>query len=872
MNLLQHAGRAARSTVAGLARGIRHIWRTRIVRPALFGLSFAAAALPAHAAPPRAPLVSETPLPGAFALAGAGQAAMLVYDPADHAVVAHAVRDLAEDVSAVTGIRPDLRARSTAPKSRHIVLIGTIGRSRAIDGLIRQGRIDVRALRGAWESFLILTVPHPLPGIEDALIIVGSDRRGTAYGVYELSEQMGVSPWTWWADVPAQKHEALWIPAGTRRFGPPSVRYRGLFINDEDWGLFPWAARTFDPARGNIGPKTYERVFELLLRLKANTLWPAMHKVSAPFNADSANAKLADDYAIVMGSSHAEPMLRNNVGEWKGTAQDFNYADNPAGVRAYWEQRVRTNARYESLWTLGMRGIHDGGMVGASTLEGRIDLLSSAIADQRAMLRRHVSPDLSGAKQMFMPYKEVLDLYRGGLKIPDDVTIVWPDDNFGYIRQFPSDAERARKGGMGVYYHLSYLGAPLSYIWLGTTPPALVQEEMTRAYDAGARTVWIANAGDIKPAEIGVSLFLEMAWDIDRWRDRDQVGFLTDWAGRTFGPARAEPIAALLDEHFRLNFERRPEHLQSWLPGERPLYPPTTPFEIGNRYKISSVEIDQRLDRFRTLAAGSDAIRASLPQDYADAFFELVDYPVKAAAAANRRFFGAERYDSLVDTQPTIARDAGAAAIAADVELKALTRRFNETIAGGKWRYIITEEPADSQWRQFRTAPVSLPAPGLAGERPSIAPPSPLKDGGVLWQEAEQFVSNDGWVLHKSLGRGAGTMIAQHAGARLAVRMTVPAGGPRTLSLGMLPLFSNDGSDAVLHLDVQIDANPPVRLDVSHPAESPAWTQGVLDNLLAVELPDRLSPGMHDIVIVARSSGVALDRIASSPSAPAAAH
>jgi hypothetical protein len=678
---------------------------------AFAALCCAALVMPEMARADDAPLVLDQRQKAAFPLVSQ-TAATILYDRNDFPVTLHAVQDLADDIAAVTGRKPGLTSEP-GTAGRHAVIVGTLGHSRLVDQLVRQGRLKLGDLQGAWESFVITAVPHPFPGIESALVIAGSDRRGTAFGVYELSEAIGVSPWHWWADVPARKHRELWVPAGLRRFGPPSVRYRGIFLNDEDWGLFPWASRTFDPGQGNLGPKTYERVFQLLLRLKANTLWPAMHKVSTPFNALPENARLADAYAIVMGSSHAEPMLRNNVGEWKDAPEAFNYADNAQGVRRYWEERVASNAPYESLWTLGMRGIHDSSMVGAASRQERIDLLGRIIADQREMLRRHVSPDLSGAPQMFMPYKEVLDLYRGGLTVPDDVTIIWPDDNFGYIRQFPSAAERLRKGGMGVYYHLSYLGAPLSYLWLGTTPPALVREEMTRAWDAGARKVWIANVGDIKPAEIDISLFMEMAWNIDRWRHRDQPAFLSDWASRTFGPEHATAIGQLLDEHFRLNFERRPEHLQAWLPGESIPPPGGANMEIGGRLKLSTSDIDRRLQRFANLVQTSEAIGKTMRADQADAFFELVDYPVKAAAAANRRYFGAERYAAFVDSEPDMARHAAAVAVAADRQVKALTARYNDEVAGGKWRFLMAEEPADNQWRRFRLSPTILPAAGL---------------------------------------------------------------------------------------------------------------------------------------------------------------
>jgi len=798
-----------------------------------------------------APLVSHAP--GGFPLVVGGRAAVIVSDPADADVVAHATADLAADITAVTGVHPALKVVSR-PKDRVVVVVGTLGKNRFIDRLVAARKLDVGDLRGAWESFLIVTVERPAPGVDQALVVVGSDRRGAAYGAYELSEAMGVSPWTWWADISPRHRETLTVATGTRRFGPPSVRYRGLFINDEDWGLVPWASRTFDPARGNLGPKTYREVFRLLLRLKANTLWPAMHKASAPFNNDAANARLADDYAIVMGSSHAEPMLRNNVGEWKQAPDAFNYATNPDGVRAYWEERVRTNAPYESLWTLGMRGIHDSGIVGARTTAEKVALLDKVIVDQRSMLRRRVDPDLGKVPQVFTPYKEVLELYRAGLKVPEDVTLVWPDDNFGYIRQFPNAAERERSGGSGVYYHLSYLGAPLSYLWLSTTPPALIKEEMTRAWDLGARRLWIANAGDIKPAEIDISLFLEMAWDIDRWRGKSQRAFLNDWSSRTFGPEYSDGVGAVLDGYYRLNFERRPEHLQWWLPGEKP-----------RRSPLSTTEIDSRLTRFAALVEATDKIEPTLPPALSDAFFELVGYPVRASAAANRRVFMAERYATLVDSQSEAARAFGGEAVRADDEIKALTARFNDRVAGGKWRGVMAEEPADNQWTSFRLSRLSLPAPGLVTEASAPPPTSTHTTSDVI--EAEAFAVNDGWRLVEGLGRGDGAMVAEATGARLTYRITVPPGASRRLEFGLIPLYASTG-DGAPRFEVSVGGGPARELFLPRETGSKAWAQSVLDNETPLPLDGVLAPGIHDVVVIARSDGLALDRLRLRPATP----
>lgn len=799
-------------------------------------------AVPADAAPDA--WILDRPAPNAFPLAAFSGVTDLVLAPDDAPVVGLAAQGLADDLKAVTGLTPALR-QDGAATGRSQVWIGTLGHHPAIDRLVATRRLNVKDLKGAWESFVIAVVDKPSPGVPSALVIVGSDRRGVAYGVYELSRAIGVSPWRWWADVAPPHRDQLYVAAGTRRFGPPSVQYRGIFLNDEDWGLQPWAAQTFEPETGNIGPKTYARVFDLLLRLKANTLWPAMHPTTAPFNGDPANAALADRYAIVMGSSHAEPMLRNNVGEWKGPADTYNYATNPDGVLDYWRERVATNGGYENLYTLGMRGIHDSGMVGASDLASRKALLEKIFADQRRLLALRGA---EAAPQVFTPYKEVLDVYRGGLKVADDVTLVWPDDNFGYIRQFPDAAERRRAGGSGVYYHLSYLGAPLSYLWLSTTAPALIQQQMGQAYDLGARRLWVANVGDLKPAELNTELFLAMAWDIDGFRQRGWRGFLDRWAEREFGPADASEIADVMTGWYALNFERKPEHLQWWLPGQKP--------------RMSDVSLEAaaaRLAAFDRLTAQVDDIGARLRPEQQDAFFELVAYPVKGAAAANHRFFDAEAHDRLADKAPAEARRRGALARRADADLAALTERYNLEIAGGKWRGLMAVEPADGQWKSFRLTPPVLPAASLVETGPApVAVTTKPDPAAPIVVQAEAFGAT-GWTRIDGLGRGDGAMQSGQAGSTLTHDVTLPA-GRWTLSLDLIPTFPLTAGGA-LKLAVSVDGGAPVEVAVKREPGDAAWAQGVLDGRLVVGTGLILDAGPHRIMLTAREPGVLVDAV-----------
>ena len=639
---------------------------------------------------------------GDFKLVERTRVADIVVAAEDFKVVQIAAENLSTDVQRVTGKKPTVHTDVDGLRG-HVVFAGTLGKSSFIDSLVSQRKLDVGGLRGQWESFLITTVADPVPGVSLGLVIAGSDRRGTAFGIFELSEAIGVSPWYWWADVTPQHRESLFIASSTRRAGPPSVQYRGIFINDEDLGLQPWAAKTFDPQLGDIGPKTYTNVFELLLRLKANTLWPAMHGCTKAFNLYADNKRVADDYAIVMGSSHAEPMLRNNVTEWTEKHEDYDYTRNADAVRRYWEQRVEQNGKFESIYTIGMRGIHDSPIQGPQTQPERIKVLEQIFTDQRGLLAKHVREDVSTVPQIFCPYKEVLSDYRNGLKVPDDVTIVFPDDNFGFIRYLPAATERQRPGGFGVYYHVSYLGGPLSYLWLDTTPPSLIWEEMSKAYDNGVRKFWMLNVGDIKPAEISIELFMQMGWDNSRWQRNNLGDFLEKWAASKFGAKYAPEIAAIMDQYYRLGFARKPEHLQWNFANEERKPTALTAFDYGD-------EVQQRIDRYDALLARADRLYAEIPTALKDALYELVVYPVRASALANRRYFSFEKAREYMAQRRASATEWTRKGEEATRLLDLETSYFNEKLANGKWRHIMSEVPPGDMWQYMRMRTPVAPA------------------------------------------------------------------------------------------------------------------------------------------------------------------
>lgn len=818
---------------------------------------------------------------GDFPLVLDSKATPIMVSSADLKVAQIAASDLASDIEKVTGKKPSLKNSTEQPVDK-AVLIGTLGKSPLIDAIVKSGKLDVSRIRGKWESYIIATVERPLPDVRSALVIIGSDRRGTAFGVYELSQLIGVSPWHWWADATAERKTNLVFSRGTITSHEPSVKYRGIFINDEDWGLQPWAAKTFEPETGNIGPKTYAKVFELLLRLKANTLWPAMHEVTKPFNSIPTNRQVADDYAIVMGSSHAEPMLRNNVGEWKADKDAYNFVTNPEGVTAYWDERVRENGKFENIYTLGMRGIHDSPIMGTKSQAERIPLLEKIFSVQRGLVAKHVNANVETVPQIFCPYKEVLADYRAGLKVPDDVTIVFPDDNFGYIRAFPSEQEQKRKGGFGVYYHISYLGRPLSYLWLNSTPPALIWQEMNKASENGMRRLWIVNVGDIKPGEIGMEFFLQMAYDANRWTIETQHDFLRQWAAREFGDERSVEIASIMDEYYRLGFQRKPEHLQWYLPNET-----ARPSSLTYAEKLN------RLESYASLRKEAEAISAALPDYKKDEYYELVLYPVRSAAAANERFFAAEIAKEHSAKLPAIARDWAKRSSAADAAITHETTYFNENLAGGKWRHLMSPEMGPGQWPSMRiNSPNPIVTDFSSAVRDIKSFGSPIEQTnypdardsnkvfgevrGVVSIEAENFLRSttaDGssWRVIKGLGKTGDSVSVFPTLARsftnklapsLEYQIDIEKSGVFDAQFYLIPtqpLVPGHGLRIAFSID---DAEPQmVVVDSDTEVSSRQWAQNILDETTIGSAKIQLTSGRHKLRIVAVDTGVVLDKI-----------
>lgn len=701
----------------------------------LAALSLAAAVpglAPAQAIAQQAPAAAK-----AFDLVAEGKAPTIFISAGDAPVVGIAARAFAEDVERVSGVKP--RVSEAAPDGKLAILAGTIGGSPLIDGLIASKRIDVSKVAGQSEAYTVVLVDKPMPGVDRALVIAGADRRGTAYGIFKQSERIGVSPWVWWANVNPVRRTALSLSAGPIVQGSPSVKYRGIFINDEDWSIRPWATAK-DPT-GDMGPQTHAHIFELLLRLRANYLWPAMHKVSSAFNMVAGNAETADRYAIVMGASHAEPMLRDNVAEWNFEQRgEFNYAHNGKNILQYWRDRVQANHQYENLYTVGMRGIHDSPAEMNKGFDG-VRLLEKVVADQRGLFTE-VGKDPATVPQIFVPYKEVLDIYRKGMKVPEDVTLAWVDDNYGYIRQLSTKAEQKRPGGGGVYYHISYWGVPNDYLWLDSTPPALIGEEMGKAYATNSRRMWVVNVGDIKPGEKGMNYFLDLAYDFEGTSKLGQQGWLKRWATDNFGPEQAEAIAALLGDYYRLGFARKPEHM-GWNDAETAPRPTEfSPVAYGD-------EAGKRLAEYKDIDARAEAIMAKLPAEKRDGFYHLVLYPVRGSALMNAKILDADRSFLYAHQGRASANLYADTAALAYKGIKKATATYN-AIGDGQWEHFMHDEPRYQSVFNMppvgRTRPLAEPGLGIAVEH-SVASwtqrPANIVEAADTALRVERWVTKD---------------------------------------------------------------------------------------------------------------------------------
>lgn len=734
------------------------------------------------------------------------------------------------DVENVSGYRPAMLPDEIASIKGNVV-VGTAGNSQAIGQLEKQGLIDLTALEGQWESFLLKTVSWQG---KKTVIVAGSDSRGTAYGILELSRLIGVSPWYYFADVPVVKKKRVSLP-DLDQTQVPSVPYRGIFINDEDWGMMPWASMTYDPEAGEgvISPKAHERIFELMIRLRANTFWPAMHGCTVPFYAVSGNREMADKYGIFIGTSHCEPMSCNVNGEWRLRGEgDYNYVTNKAGVQKFLEERVKETANSNNIYTLGMRGIHDGAMDGAKSVEEQKNVIVEVLADQREMLRKWRKEPLESVPQVFIPYKEVLDIYNAGLEVPEEVTLMWCDDNYGYIRHFPTPEERARKGGNGVYYHVSYWGRPHDYLWLATTHPALVYQQMKTAYEKGIQKMWILNVGDIKPAEYLTELFLDMAWNIEGVTETGVNKHLENWLSAIFGSELSAGITEAMREYYRLAYIRKPEYM-----GNTRVEESDPAYKVVRDLPWSEKEIRERLEQYEQMAQQVHELAANIPADQYDSWFQLVAYPLLAANEMNKKHLYAQlaRHNRA---------DAALSQAAYD-SIQALTHTYNH-LNNGKWNRMMDAQPRNLPVFKEVSQAESVP---VAGNRRPLALFNGMdyhsQTGEVSWAQGLGYEEKSA-----ILAKGSSVTYEFEAENRESISVEVR-------------LLPNHPVSGRLRFRIEADGCTPVSVDYRTQGRSEEWKQNVLRNqaIRTLILPLQTSSSTHCLTITALDEGVVLDQV-----------
>lgn len=742
-------------------------------------------------------------------------------DNAEEKVVHTALDLLSRDCKAV------LSASLLVDNEQGDIIIGTVGKS----PLIAKTGADVSGLNGKKQAFLLTVLP------DGKLLVAGSDQHGTAYGIMELSRLLGVSPWEWWADVIPGKKEFFQLAADYKTVQSPSVEYRGIFINDEDWGLMPWSSLNYEPwyKPGRIGPQTNERIFELLLRLRANTYWPAMHECSVPFFLTPGNREAAEKFGIYIGGSHCEPMACSTAGEWSRRGKgDYDYVKNSSSVCHFWEERLKEVSGQEILYTVGMRGVHDGQMQGAKTVEEQKAVLERVLKDQRDLLRKYVNKDVEAVPQVFIPYKEVLDVYRAGLEVPEDVTLMWCDDNYGYIKHFPTEAERARKGGNGVYYHVSYWGRPHDYLWLGTFSPALLYQQMKEAYERGIQKIWILNVGDIKPIEYQTELFLDMAWNIDQFTEGGGSDHLCNFLKREFGETTGEDLLPVMMEHYRLSYIRKPEFMGNTREEEYH----TNAYRIVKDMPWSRSYINKRLEDYQVISDKVEKLASRIQRDRRDAYFQLVKYPVQATAEMNKKMLYAQfaRHGEMNWNKSDAAYDS----------IASLTRIYNIGIRNnGKWHRMMDHQP--------RRLPVFEPVDRLLVETPMLEDsPSLYKWNGVEYSAGDA-------VSCKGLGyEGKAVMLEKNK--ELSFDFGECPGDSVEVDIRLLPNHPIHGGQ--LRFSVSIDKKNVQTVSYETQGRSEEWKENVLRNqaIRTVKLPVSKRKS-HKLVIKALDEGVILDQI-----------
>ncbi|HEY5810574.1 MAG TPA: glycosyl hydrolase 115 family protein [Povalibacter sp.] len=823
--------------------------------------------------------VCPTARPGSLALIRKGQPISVVADASADSAVRRAADGFAADLERVSG-KPASRIASTLEAKGDVVIIGVVGHSAVIDELVRAGKLDASDIAGQWEAFRQVVIDRPFPNIARALVIAGSDRRGAVYGAYDLSGKIGVSPWHWFADVPVQKRTDVFITAGSYR-DAPRVKYRGFFINDEAPAFSSWAQQQF----GGANAKMYAHVFELLLRLKGNYLWPAMWAPRAFNDDDPQNMVLADAMGVVMGASHHEPMTRAHD-EWHRNTQNgvtggkWDYTTNAENLRAFWRggiQRMMSKGDgtpYENLVTIGMRGDGDEAMAEGTAIQ----LMETIVVDQRRIIADVTGKSADQTPQVWALYKEVQDYYDHGMRVPEDVILLFADDNWGQIRRLPT-TDLARKGGYGVYYHFDYVGAPRNYKWLNTNQIEKTWQQMDLAYSRNARALWIVNVGDIKPMEFPLSFFMDHAWNPEAMTPEAVTRYPEQWARAAFGPSQASAIADLITRYSKYTARRKPELIDA------------DSFRLGSGAgeKLDGGEFGSLVAEWQDLERSMQKAKAALPEQYRAAYLQLVEHPIAAMSNLYQLYYVVawnRRLAEAGDARANVFADRAEEFFRRDQQLTDTYHR----VKGGKWNgmmsqthigYVNWQQPdtqvmpkatrvkSDGAAKKIEFTTVYTAASDIVSiEAPRYS--RAINGKGLRWQAIPNLGRTLGAVTAFPQGRAPTT---QADAVRLEYDTTVSRAGDLTVQLYLSPTLDTIGGGS-LRIGVSIDDRPMQTLvDKLLPApnattlqEQRDWNQAVEDNarMLQTAFTD-VSAGQHVIKIWRLDDNVVLQKLVAGP-------
>lgn len=798
-----------------------------------------------------------------------GQQAISYNVPRNTSPVVNIALDMfAEDMKLVTGLHP----KQVPSKHAAIRIIQLDKADNRTQKDLHVAGIPVNDLIRKQDAFYIAVTDN---SPKQQLLIVGSNGRGTAYGILELSRMAGVSPWVWWGDVTPRKQTQLTVASDFKSMQSPSVKYRGIFLNDEDWSLQPWSWKTFEPGNptGRIGARTYKEIFKLLLRLRANAIWPGMHGITTPFYLVPGAKEAADSCGIAIGTSHCEPLMRNNVGEWKVKERGaYNYITNRNSVQAYWTERLKEVNRYENMYTIGMRGIHDGHMEGVKTMKEKVNALQQVINDQRSLLSQYVNRDVTKIPQVFVPYKEVLDIMENGLEVPEDITLMWCDDNYGYMTRLSDEMQQKRSGGSGVYYHLSYWGRPHDYMWLCTTQPGLIYNEMKQAYDHNAREVWIVNVHDLKPAAYDLELFLDMAWDINSVTGTTLNNHLEAWLCREFGSQAGKKLLPAMLEYYRLCGIRKPEHM-GWTQVElsnRKVHPRGRSQVINTEFSLTEFggELDRYLESYEKVKTTVTEAEKLVTPDRKDAFYSHIKYQVFGASAMATKMLEAQRARSYSMGQCDEAlwkrKDAMLTACAksqnAYQEIRRLTDYYNNKMADGKWKHSMCHDPRDLYVFYPPILPVGLTDEEVRNYLPTsaVAKEHPIKADKCIAMNACRYThATKGAEAIQVLGHSMNA-VSLPQGSSLTFEFDCPWEGEAVLSTAVIPTQPNDKGD--IRFSVSIDGEKPQICSFREKGRTETWKQNVMRGQARKETKHTLKKGKHTLTITALDKHVVIDQ------------